>query len=112
MCSHLLLKYLVHAKVDLLTVTAAELHTRLVKFGSKHVGSTFQDAMMDPNFMDYVLKWMKPKSFEEELFKKYVKLVLEDFKPTAEASSATFQKSCFCCAAVLSHRLHFYQNIV
>ena len=91
MCSWLFLQHLVDAKVDLLTVTAAELHTRLVKFSSKHVGSTFQDAMMDPNFMDYVLKWMKPKSFEEELFKKYVKLVLEDFKPTAEASPAKFQ---------------------
>ena len=59
------LKYIVPTKVDLLTVTAAELHTRLVKFGSKHVGSTFQDALLDPNWMEYVLKWMKPKNFEE-----------------------------------------------
>ena len=72
----------------MLTVTAAELHTRLVKFGSKHVGSTFQDALLDPNWMEYVLKWMKPKNLEEELFKKYVKLVLEDFEPSAEASLA------------------------
>ena len=40
---------IVHAKVDLLTVTVTELHTRLVKFGSEHIGSTFQEAMMDPN---------------------------------------------------------------
>ena len=91
MHSHVFLKYvIVYEKVDLLTVTAAELHTRLVKFGSKHVGSTFQDALLDPNWMEYILKWMKPKNFEEELFKKYVKLVLEDFQPTAEASLAKF----------------------
>ena len=82
--------FIVHAKVDLLTVTVTELHARLVKFGSEHVGSTFQDAMMDPNFVDYVLKWMQPKSFEEQLFKKYVKLVLEDFKQTAEVFQAAF----------------------
>ena len=86
-----ILKYAIPAKVDLRTVTAADLHTRLVKFGSKHVGSTFQDALQDPNWMEYVLKWMRPKSFEEELFKKYVKLVLEDFKPTAQASLAKFR---------------------
>ena len=85
------MKYIVPAKVDLLTVTAAELHTRLVKFGSKHVGSTFQDALRDPHWMEYILKWMKPKNLEEELFKKYVKLTLEDFKPTAEASPAKIQ---------------------
>ena len=92
MSSHVFLKYiLVHEKVDLLTVAAAELHTRLVKFGSKHVGSTFQGASMDPSVRDYVLKWLEPKSFEEQLFKKDVKLALEDFKPTAEAFPAKFQ---------------------
>ena len=92
MRSHVFLKYvLVYEKVDLLTVTAAELHTRLVKFGSKHVGSAFQDAFIDPSLTDYILKWLEPKSFEEQLFKKYVKLALEDFKPTAEASPAKFR---------------------
>ena len=76
----------------MLTVTAAELHTRLVKFGSKHVGSTFQDAMLDPNWMEYILKWMKPKNFEEELFKKYVKLVLGDFQPTEDSEEASLAK--------------------
>jgi len=84
-------KYAILAKVDLLTVTAADLHTRLVLIGSKRVRSTFQDALLDPDWMEYVLKWMKPNNFEEELFKKYAKLVLEDFKPTAQASLAEFR---------------------
>ena len=95
MHSHVFLKYvLVYEKVDLLTVTAAELNTRLVKFGSKHVGSAFQDAFMDPGLTDYVLKWLEPKSFEERLFKKYMKLALEDFEP-ARHPQLNFDKIAF-----------------
>jgi hypothetical protein len=49
--------------------------------------------MMDPNFMDYVLKWMQPKTFEEEVFKKYVELVLHNFKPNAAVLPAKFTYS-------------------
>ena len=91
MCSCVFFKYIVPAKVDLLAVAASELHARLLKFGSKRAGSTFQEASMDPSLRDYVLKWMESKSFEEQLFKKYAKLVLEDFKPTTKASLAKFQ---------------------
>jgi hypothetical protein len=62
-----------------------------VKFGEKMVGRTFQEAILDPKWMEYVLKWMKPKNFEEELFKKYVALVLEDYKPNIEVFFAKLQ---------------------
>ena len=91
MCFCVLCKYIVPVKVDLLTVAASELHARLLKFGSKRAGPTFQEASMDPSLRDYVLKWMESKSFEEQLFQKYTKLALEDFKPTAKASLAKFQ---------------------
>lgn len=82
MRSDVFLKYII-IQVDPLAVTAAELYTRLVKFGSKHIGSAFQDASMDFSFGDNVLKRMEPKSFEEQLLTKCVKLALEDFKPTS-----------------------------
>ena len=62
-----------------------------MRFGDKMVGRTFQEAILDPNWMEYVLKWMKPKNFEEELFKKYVALVLEDYKPNVEVFLAKLQ---------------------
>ena len=41
-------------------------------FGEKHVGSTFQEAMADPIYMSYIMKWMVPRTFEEKAFKKQV----------------------------------------
>jgi hypothetical protein len=75
--------------VDLDKVTQEDLHTRLVMFGEKHVGSTFQEAMADPTYMSYVMKWMVPRTFEEVAFKKYIDLVLDKHQPgEPEAISA------------------------
>jgi hypothetical protein len=68
-------------QVDLATARPEDLHTRIVHFGEKHVGSTFQEAMADPAYMSYVLQWMVPKTFEEKVFKRYVDMVLENHKP-------------------------------
>ncbi len=36
--------------------------------------------MLDPTYMSYVLQWMVPKTFEEKVFKRYVDMVLENYK--------------------------------
>jgi hypothetical protein len=64
----------------LATARPEDLHTRLVHFGEKHVGNTFQEAMLDPTYMNYVLERMVPKTFEEKVFKRYVDMVLENHK--------------------------------
>ena len=72
-------------KVDLSTATVADLQYWIVKFGKKYVGYTFKDAMDVPEFMDFVIRWMKPQNPEEEAFQRYVKLVLEEHKVPASA---------------------------
>jgi hypothetical protein len=49
-------------------------------FGEKHVGSTFQEAMADPSYMNYVIMWMVPRTFEEKVFKRYINLELDKHK--------------------------------
>ena len=66
--------------MDLDKVTQEDLHTRLIMFGEKHVGSTFQEAMADPIYMSYIMKWMVPRTFEEKAFKKYINLELDKHK--------------------------------
>lgn len=82
------------------TARLEDLHGRVVHFGEKHVGSTFQEAMMDPAYMSYVLRHMIPKKFEEELFTKYVKMALAPHLPPPPPSElmeleATILSTCY-----------------
>ena len=75
--------------MDLATARPEDLHARIILFGEKHVGSTFQEAMADPIYMSWIMKWMVPRTFEEVAFKKYVNLVLDKHQPgEPEAISA------------------------
>jgi hypothetical protein len=82
--------YIVNAEVDLATATVAELHTKIAELGFKPVGSTFQDATMDPTFMDYV-EQKQPNTVEKELFKKYMIMLLQGFHSNAPAFPAKFK---------------------
>jgi len=64
-------------EVDLATVTAEQLHNRLVLFGVKHVGDTYQEAMQDQSYMLWVIKWMTPRCTESRIFHRYIELVLQ-----------------------------------
>ena len=64
------------------TARLEDLHGRIVHFGEKHLGSTFQEAMLDSAYVTQLLQCTVPiKKFEEVLFAKYVAMALAPFRP-------------------------------